>query len=74
MPAYRRKLFLVRPTAREVQGAIVIGLSVGVVVLASLPLAYLASPIVAQLCWLLIIPIRVAARRWEADSAAGSAG
>jgi uncharacterized membrane protein len=74
MLAYRRKLFLVRPTAREVQGAIVIGLSVGVIVLASLPLAYLASPIVAQLCWLLIIPIRIVARRWAADSAAGSAG
>lgn len=28
------------------------------------PVAYLAAPIIAQLCWLLIIPIRVAARRW----------
>ena len=59
MLAYRRKLFLVRPNARQVQGAIVIGLSVGVIVLASVPLAYLASPVAAQLCWLLIIPIRV---------------
>ena len=74
MLAYRRKLFLVRPSAHEVQGAIVIGLSVGAIVLASVPIAYLASPVIAQLCWLLIIPIRVAARRWAADSADGSAG
>jgi TMEM175 potassium channel family protein len=74
MLAYRRKLFLVKPSARQVQGAIVIGLSVGMIVLASVPLAYLASPVVAQLCWLLIIPIRVVARRWAADSADGSAG
>jgi uncharacterized membrane protein len=32
MLAYRRGLFLVRPTARQVQGAIVIGLSGGVIV------------------------------------------
>ena len=73
MLAYRRKLFLVKPSAREVQGAIIIGLSVGVIVLASVPVAYLASPVIAQLCWLLIIPIRVAARRWAADSADASA-
>src|SRR5215213_1275980 len=73
MLAYRRKLFLVKPSAREVQGAIIIGLSVGVIVLASAPVAYLASPVIAQLCWLLIIPIRVAARRWAADSADASA-
>jgi uncharacterized membrane protein len=71
--AYRRGLFLVRPSAREVQGSLVIGLSPGAIVLASVPVAYLASPIVAQLCWLLIIPIRVAARRW-ANSATGLAG
>jgi uncharacterized membrane protein len=74
MLAYRRGLFLVRPSAREVQGSLVIGLSPGVIVLASVPVAYLASPIAAQLCWLLIIPIRVAARRWAANSAGGSAG
>jgi hypothetical protein len=68
MLAYRRRLFLVRPTARQVQGAIVIGLSVGVIVLPSIPLAYLASPVVVQLCWLLIIPSRVVARRWADDS------
>jgi uncharacterized membrane protein len=68
MLAYRRKLFLVEPSAREVQGPIIIGLSVGVIVLASVPVAYLASPVIAQLCWLLIIPIRVVARRWAADS------
>ena len=62
--AYRRELFLVRPSAREVHGAIVIGLSPAAIVLASVPVAYLASPVIAQLCWLLIIPIRVVARRW----------
>jgi uncharacterized membrane protein len=72
--AYRRELFLVRPSAREVQGAIVIGLSPAAIVLASVPVAYLASPVIAQLCWLSIIPIRVVARRWAADSADGSAG
>jgi uncharacterized membrane protein len=66
--ARRRELFLVRPSAREVQGTIVIGLSPAVIVLASVPIAYLASPVIAQLSWLLIIPIRVAARRWVADS------
>jgi uncharacterized membrane protein len=71
--AYRRKLFLLKPSAREVQGAIIIGLSVAVIVVASVPVAYLASPVIAQLCWLLIIPIRVAARRWAADSADASA-
>ena len=74
MLAYRRELFLVRPSAREVHGAIVIGLSPAAIVLASVPVAYLASRVIAQLCWLLIIPIRVAARRWAADSADGSAG
>jgi hypothetical protein len=39
-----------------------------VIFLASVPVAYLASPVIAQLCWLSIIPIRVAARRWAADS------
>ena len=72
--AYRRELFLAEPSAREVQGALVIGLSPAVIVLASVPVAYLASPVIAQLCWLTIIPIRVAARRWAADSANGSAG
>ena len=72
--AYRRKLFLVRPSARELQGSLVIGLSPAVIFLASVPVAYLASPLIAQLCWLLIIPIRVAARRWAADSASGSSG
>ena len=74
MLAYRRGLFLIRPSAREIQAAIVIGLSPAVIVLASVPVAYLASPVIAQLCWLLIIPIRVIARRWAADSADGSAG
>jgi uncharacterized membrane protein len=74
MLAYWRELFLVRPSAREVQGALVIGLSPGAIVLGSVPVAYLASPVIAQLCWLLIIPIRVAARRWAADSTDGSAG
>ena len=74
MLSYRRGLFLVRPSAREVQGAIVIGLSPEAIMLASVPVAYLASPVIAQLCWLLIIPIRVIARRWAADSADGSAG
>jgi uncharacterized membrane protein len=74
MLSYRRDLFLVRPSAREVQGAIVIGLSPAAIMLASVPVAYLASPVIAQLCWLLIIPIRVIARRWAADSADGSAG
>ncbi len=69
--AYRRELFLAEPSAREVQGALVIGLSPAVIVLASVPVAYLASPVIAQLCWLTIIPIRVAARRWAADSANG---
>ena len=72
--AYRRELFLVRPSPREVHGAIVIGLSPAAVFLASVPVAYLASPVTAQLCWLSIIPIRVVARRWAADSADGSAG
>ena len=74
MLSYRRDLFLVRPSAREVQGALVIGLSPAAIVLASVPVAYLASPVIAQLFWLLIIPIRVIARRWAADSADGSAG
>jgi uncharacterized membrane protein len=74
MLAYRRELFLVRPSAREVHGAIVIGLSPAAIVLASVPVAYLASPVIAQLCWLSIIPIRVVARRWAADSGDGSAG
>jgi uncharacterized membrane protein len=69
MLSYRRGLFLVRPSAREVQGALVIGLSPAAIMLASVPVAYLASPVIAQLCWLLIIPIRMAARRWTADSA-----
>ena len=68
MLAYRRELFLLRPSARELHGAIVIGLSPAVIFLASVPVAYLASPVIAQLCWLSIIPIRVAARRWAADS------
>lgn len=67
MLAYRRELFLLRPSARELHGAIVIGLP-AVIFLASVPVAYLASPVIAQLCWLSIIPIRVAARRWAADS------
>ena len=71
--AYRRELFLIRPSARELHGSLVIGLSPAVIFLASVPVAYLASPVIAQLCWLLIIPIRVAARRWAADSAGGSA-
>jgi uncharacterized membrane protein len=66
--AYRRELFLVRPSAREFHGALVIGLSPGAIVLASVPVAYLVAPVIAQLCWLLIIPIRVVARRWAADS------
>jgi uncharacterized membrane protein len=41
--AYRRELFIVRPNAREVQRSLVIGLSVAVIVLASVPVAYLAS-------------------------------
>jgi hypothetical protein len=68
MLAYRRELFLVKPSARELQGAIVIGLSPAAIFLASVPVAYLASPIIAQLCWLSIIPIRVVVRRWEAGS------
>ena len=68
MLAYRRELFLLRPSARELHGAIVIGLLPAVIFLASVPVAYLASPVIAQLCWLSIIPIRVAARRWAADS------
>ena len=68
MLAYRRGLFLVRPSARELQGSLVIGLSPAAILLPSVPIAYLASPIIAQLCWLLIIPIRVAARRWADDS------
>jgi hypothetical protein len=35
---------------------------------------YIDIALVAQLCWLLIIPIRVAARRWAANSGAGSVG
>jgi uncharacterized membrane protein len=66
--AYRRELFLDIPSAREVQGALLIGLSPAAIVLASVPVAYLASPVIAQLCWLLIIPIRVVARRWSAGS------
>jgi uncharacterized membrane protein len=66
--AYRRGLFLVRPSARELHGALVIGLSPAAIFLASVPVAYLASPVIAQLCWLSIIPIRVVARRWAADS------
>ena len=63
MLAYRRELFLARPSAREVQGTLVIGLSPGAIALASVPVAYLASPVIAQLCWLLIIPTRVVGRR-----------
>ena len=55
--------FLARPSAREVQGSLVIGLSPGAIMLASVPVAYLASPVIAQLCWLLIIPTRVVGRR-----------
>ena len=66
--ALRRELFLVRPSAREVHEALVIGLSPAAIVLASVPVAYLASPVIAQLCWLSIIPIRVITRRWAAES------
>jgi uncharacterized membrane protein len=66
--AYRRELFVVRPSARELHGALIIGLSPAAIFLASVPVAYLASPVIAQLCWLSIIPIRVVARRWADDS------
>jgi uncharacterized membrane protein len=72
--AYRRQLFLVKPSPSELRGAIVIGLTPAAVVLASVPIAYLASPVIAQLCWLSLVVIRPVVRLWAAHSAHASAG
>jgi uncharacterized membrane protein len=72
--AYRRGLLLVRPTPRERSGQVLIGLVPAVVFLASIPVAYLASPQAAWLSWLSLLVLRPLARYGVARSTAAREG
>jgi uncharacterized membrane protein len=76
--AWRRGLLGSRPGA-EPPDYLLAGLAPAAVFLASIPVAYAASPVVAQLCWLALIPVgwavnrRIAARERARDRADGPA-
>jgi TMEM175 potassium channel family protein len=61
--ASRRDLLVTRPTLRERSGQVLIGLTPAVVFLATIPIAYLASPQAAWLSWLSLIVLRPLVRR-----------
>ena len=60
--AWRRGLLGSRPGA-EPTDYMLAGLAPAAVFLASIPVAYAASPVAAQLCWLALIPIGYAVNR-----------
>lgn len=77
--AWRRGLLSSSPDPAEPSDYMLAGLAPAAVFLVSIPVAYLASPIAAQLCWLAVIPAgyavnrRIAARERARDRADGPA-
>jgi len=72
--AYRRDLLVARPTPRERSGFVLIGLTPALVFLASIPVAYLATPEAAWLSWLSLLVLRPLVRRGVARSVATADG
>jgi uncharacterized membrane protein len=70
--AWKRDLLRGEPTKQELRGSLVGGLVPAAVFLVSIPIAYLASPLAAQLSWLsLLVLVPLASRRSRRTREAG---
>jgi uncharacterized membrane protein len=70
--AWKRDLLRGKPTKQELRGNLVGGLVPAAVFLVSIPIAYLASPLAAQLSWLsLLVLVPLASRRSRRTREAG---
>jgi hypothetical protein len=56
--AWKRNLFRAEPTEEELHGNLVGGLVPAAVFLVSIPIAYLASPLAAELSWLSLLVLK----------------
>jgi uncharacterized membrane protein len=61
--AWRRGLLASNPEGADPSDYLLASLAPAAVFLASIPVAYLASPVAAQLCWLALIPVGWAVNR-----------
>ena len=70
--AAHRGLLASRPSRRELTATLAAGLTPAIVFLASIPIAYLASPLAAQLSWTSLLAIGPLAGRYADRARAGA--